>query len=84
MYGVGSPAERSYHNQHVEDANVCSTLSKAGLHTHTMYSMSHLALFVRAQAWLSEPFCAHVHPCGVAYYVTCLHDPPLAHGDVTA
>ncbi len=40
MYGVGSPAERSYHYQHVEDVNVCSTLSKAGFHTHIIYSMS--------------------------------------------
>ena len=79
MYGVGSPAERSYHYQHVEDANVCSTLSKTGLHTHTVHSVSYLALFVKAQAWLSEPFCADVYSCGAAYKVTCLHDPPLAH-----
>ena len=36
-------------------------------YTHTVHSMSYLALFVKAQAWLSEPFCADVYSCGAAY-----------------
>lgn len=51
MYGVGSPAERSYHYQHVEDANVYSTLSRLDC-IHTTFTACHTLLCL---SWLSDP-----------------------------